>query len=169
VKWNEIKSIEFITAYSLEVTVKMEFITEYSLEIKLKCGSELMVYQDCSNRLEFIRKIPQDIDKFDYAFVENFFSNLKSCKKCGCYAIKDGECLNCDYYMEFEIQYKGGKTHEEFWKEEQLDYFTIYFDANEPVETILQKAKQNEIFKCDPQWKIYPTKKEIEEAQKEMR
>jgi hypothetical protein len=169
VKWNEIKSIEFITEYAQEITEKMEFITEYSLEIILKKESKLMVYQDCLNRLEFIRKVPTGIDKFDYAFVEIFFGNLKPCKICGCYAIENGECLNCDYSKELERESRKEKTHEEFLKEEQLDYFTIYFDANEPVETILRKAKQNEIFKCDPQWKIYPTKQEIEEAQKEMR
>jgi hypothetical protein len=169
VKWNEIKSIEFITEYPLEITEKMEFTTEYSLEIILKNGNELMAYQDCLNRLEFIRKVPGGIDKFDYVFVENFFGNLKSCKICGCYALENGECLNCDYSTELEREFRKENTHEEFLKEEQLDYFTIYFDANEPVETILRKAKQNEIFECDSQWKIYPTKEEIEEAQKEMR
>jgi hypothetical protein len=160
------------TKYTEHVPEKVTWSSVRSIEIKedngidiiLRTGKVIEIFSDNHQRLEFLRKVPAGIEKFDYEGVQNFFNNLKPCKICGFYAIETDECLNCTFSIEDEKEWKEeGKSKEEYYKEEQLDYLTIYFDTNDPVEKTLKEVYHSEVFKHNPNWKLYPTKKEIEE------
>ncbi len=86
-KWNEIQSIRFITPENLDV-------------IK-KDNSKYMILPDCTGMLEFIKRVPAGIDNYDYEYVEEYFSGLKSCKVCGLYSTKDDKCLNCGFSLDY--------------------------------------------------------------------
>jgi|SRR3954467_8430206 hypothetical protein len=155
ITWRSIKSIEFVEEETLHLTLSSDEIIE--------------VLPGCVGRLEFLRKIPEGISKFDYESVEKFFNELQSCKVCGFFALENGDCLNCEYTTEYEKGVRGDKSLEEFYKEEQLDYFTTSFDNNDTVEKIVSDAKKSEIFKQDINWKIYPTNDEIAKEKQKMK
>ncbi|HET6228257.1 MAG TPA: hypothetical protein VFF27_18395 [Bacteroidia bacterium] len=77
--------------------------------------------------------------------------------------------MNCLHSVADEKELEEGKTKQEYYKEEQLDYLTVEFENNDPVEKTLKEAKQSEVFKHDPNWKLYPTKSEIEEEKQKWR
>lgn len=154
VKWNDVKSIEFTSKESLTAL--------------LKDNSIILILPNCIGRLEFIKKVPKGIDKFDYSYVDSFFTSLKPCKVCGLYSIDNDTCLSCDYSEDYKNENKGNDSLEAFYKEEQLDYFTTYFDNDESVADTLRKAKQSDIFEVDSKWRIYPTEEEILKARKEI-
>lgn len=155
VKWNDVRSIEFVSK-------------DY-LVVALNNDDEIDIKPDCVGRLEFIKQVPNGINGFDYDYVANYFKSLKSCPICGLYSVEVEECLNCYYSEELKEEYGKDMSEDEFYKEQQLDYFTVYFDENESVEQTLSKARQSKLFEVDRNWKVYPSKAEILKAKEEMK
>lgn len=140
--WRDIQWIKFD-----KKKFKLILKEKKRLEFDLKTG----------NLYYLLKNIPSGYADFDYTFIKDFYSKLKTCEVCGTIAFSESECLSCGCTTWTTELQKGYANYEEYVKENQLDFFATM----EKGEKFNDFKIADKNFEFDSTWRPIVTKKEV--------